>query len=286
MLSLKSRGRAASTRNHYVQHFRDVFRWAVKKGYLDRSPISPESDIRQEKPAKRERRLTEDEDRKLLEAGEKSPRLYRLIMAALETGCRAGELLKLQWRDVHLDRRELVIRASNAKNARHRILPISARLASVLEMGQTDPSGQPFGPDAYVFGNEVGHRIKSPQTAWENALTRAGITGPQVSRSPARGRLAVHRGGLAGAPGAGNARPRRSEADEHVSQRDARGVEGVDARPGRGPRLQDRCKFTRRHPTASSQRRGQRLGQVVGELAVKCGAGDGDRTRDLRLGKP
>ena len=248
MLSLKSRGRAASTRNHYVQHFRDVFRWAVKKGYLDRSPISPESDIRQEKPAKRERRLTEDEDRKLLEAGEKSPRLYRLIMAALETGCRAGELLKLQWRDVHLDRRELVIRASNAKNARHRILPISARLASVLEMGQTDPSGQPFGPDAYVFGNEVGHRIKSPQTAWENALTRAGITDLKFHdlRHEAGSRFIE-----AGWPVhqvqemLGHADLKQTSTYLNV---DARGVEGVDARPGRGPRLQDRCKFTRRHP--------------------------------------
>ena len=174
--ALKARGRAASTRNHYVQHFRDVFRWAVKKGYLDRSPISAESDIRQEKPAKRERRLTEDEDRRLLAAGEESPLLYRRIVGALETGCRSGELLKLQWRDVHLTRREMVIRASNAKNARHRILPISNRLASVLEMGQTDPAGQPFGPDAYVFGDEVGQRIKSPQTAWENAVRRAGIT--------------------------------------------------------------------------------------------------------------
>ena len=43
-------------------------------------------------------------------------------------------------------------------------------------MGQTDPAGQSFGPDAYVFGNEVGQRIKSSQTAWENVLTRAGIT--------------------------------------------------------------------------------------------------------------
>jgi integrase len=176
MQALKARGRAASTRNHYVQHFRDVFRWAVKKGYLDRSPISADSDIRQEKPAKRERRLTADEDRRLLESAEASPRLYRLIIGALETGCRLSELLKLQWRHVHLDRRELVVRAPTAKNARHRTLPISARLASVLAMGQTNPAGLPFGPDAYVFGNEVGQRIRSPQTAWENVRTRADIT--------------------------------------------------------------------------------------------------------------
>ncbi len=68
----------------------------------------------QEKPAKRDRRLTEDKGRKLLEAGEKTPPLYRLIVAALETGCRESELLRLQWRDVHLARGELVILAVNA----------------------------------------------------------------------------------------------------------------------------------------------------------------------------
>jgi len=176
LLALKARGRAASTRNHYVQHFRDIFRWAVKKGYLERSPLSAESDVRQEKQAKRERRLTRDEEKKLLEAGERSPRVYRLIVAALETACRQGELLKLQWQDVNLERRELVVRAKNAKNAKRRTLPISGRLAAVLEMGQTDPAGQQFGPEAYVFGDEVGHQIRSPQTAWRNALDRAGIS--------------------------------------------------------------------------------------------------------------
>jgi integrase len=43
-------------------------------------------------------------------------------------------------------------------------------------MGQTDPAGQQFGPEAYVFGDEVGHQIRSPQTAWRNALDRAGIS--------------------------------------------------------------------------------------------------------------
>lgn len=51
------------------------------------------------------------------------PRLQRLIIAALETGCRLGELLKLQWQDVDLDRREL---------------PTPARLISTAQRSPAD----------------------------------------------------------------------------------------------------------------------------------------------------
>jgi integrase len=50
--------------------------------------------------------------------------LYGLIVAALETGCRLGERLALQWRDVDLDRRDLRIRGENTKDEETRLLPI------------------------------------------------------------------------------------------------------------------------------------------------------------------
>ena len=40
-------------------------------------------------------------------------------------------------------------------------------------MGTTDPDGQPFGPDAYIFGNVVGRRIVSVKTAWKTACQHA-----------------------------------------------------------------------------------------------------------------
>ena len=52
----------------------------------------------------------------------------RLIIAALDTACRRGELLALQWSDVSLAKGEIAIRAENAKTKRRRVLPISPRL--------------------------------------------------------------------------------------------------------------------------------------------------------------
>src|SRR5581483_2421161 len=57
---LRTIGRAASTRNQYVQVLKASFRWAVKKGYLARSPISDDSTLKRTKIAQRSRRLVPD----------------------------------------------------------------------------------------------------------------------------------------------------------------------------------------------------------------------------------
>ena len=44
-------------------------------------------------------------------------------------------------------------------------------------MRRTAPDGKEHGPDAYVFGNEVGEQLKDIKTAWESACKRAGING-------------------------------------------------------------------------------------------------------------
>jgi integrase len=179
---LRAAGRAASTRNQYVQVLKASFRWAVKKGYLTRSPISEDSALKRTKIAQRSRRLAPDvldkagkltapgEERRLLAAA--GSRLQRIIIAALETGCRRGELLSLQWRDVDRSRGEIRIRAEKAKDAEDRILPISTRLAGVLEMAKTDPAGKEYGADAYVFG-ELGERVENVKRAWETAVLKA-----------------------------------------------------------------------------------------------------------------
>jgi site-specific recombinase XerD len=99
--ALHASGLAASTRNHYVQLLKAMFRWATKKGYLPRNPVSEGSSLKRSKMAQRTRRLLVDEETVLLKAAEELDRraglrLSGLIVAALETGCRRGELLGLQ----------------------------------------------------------------------------------------------------------------------------------------------------------------------------------------------
>ena len=153
----------------------------MRKGYLASPWILPGSDLKREKHAKRDRRLLPDEEHRLL--AQAGPRLYRLIAAALEMGCRLGELLSLQWQDVELKRGEIRIRAANAKHRKVRHIPIVATLRALLDMARHDPAGQPFGPDAYVLGDEVGRRLKSQKKAWESVVLRAHGHAPTWVRS-------------------------------------------------------------------------------------------------------
>ena len=74
-----------------------------------------------------------------------------------------------------LTRRELTIRAEKEKTRRERIIPISSRLLAILEMRKLDPAGEEFGPEAYVFGDSIGGRVKSVRRAWVTAATKAGL---------------------------------------------------------------------------------------------------------------
>jgi integrase len=164
--------RTTATRNHYVQLLRTVSTWAVRRGYREKPLATTESDvIRRKKASKRNRRLEPGEEDKLLAAA--GPHLQHLIVAALETCCRLGELLSLVWRDVSLGRSEIVLRAAKTKTATDRVIPISSRLRTMLELVNLDLNDEPLGPMAYVFGDELGGRVKCIRRAWQTAVLKA-----------------------------------------------------------------------------------------------------------------
>ena len=215
----------------------------VKKGYLTRPWLTEDNEqITHRQPGKRERRLVPDEldgHGKLKKAGEErrllalagslqrsGAWLQRLIIAALETCCRRGELLSLQWRDVNLKRSELTIRAENAKDDESRVLPISQRLRSVLEMVKLDPNGEEHKLTAFVFGDRIGQQVKDPKKAWQKACKAAKITDLRFHdlRHEAASRLLEQ--GWADSPRATHARTCGPKDHEPVYQRN-------DARPPR-----------------------------------------------------
>jgi integrase len=190
LITLQREGAASSTRNKYLQLFQSLNKWGLKRGYLTRSwfTVDPEVGRDSERDAERHRRLTPEtgtdvgEERRLLQVS--APRLQRLILGALETCCRQGELLALQWRDVGVD----WIQIRDSKNGLTREIPISARLRAVLELARCDPAGRFHPLEAYVFGNEFGEAAAFPRKAWETAVLKAHGHRPQWE--PGRGKLA------------------------------------------------------------------------------------------------
>lgn len=111
--------RSAVTINHDLKLLRKMFAWAIRERLLTATPfkVAGESVIRLDPESPREERLTSEEaERKLFDAA--SPHLRGVLTAMLETCCRPGEILSLQWEDVDLETRELTIRAEKAKTRR------------------------------------------------------------------------------------------------------------------------------------------------------------------------
>src|SRR5262249_13207950 len=146
---------APGTRTKYAQLLKRLFSWARRKEYVRESPLSDESTIKGEKGTERRRRIYTDEEERLLAHAD--PRLQSLIISALESLARLGELLALKWQHVDLKKPTLLIAAEEAgarKTRKGRVIPISDRLAGVLEMRRTKVAEKDLQLDVYVFGDE------------------------------------------------------------------------------------------------------------------------------------
>lgn len=84
----------------------------------------------------RNRRLTGDEEQRLLDAcdGGKIPFFKTLLILAIETGMRRGEILGLRWTDISHNRR--VITLAMTKNGSGREVPLSQRAFDALTTWQ------------------------------------------------------------------------------------------------------------------------------------------------------
>lgn len=107
--------------------------------------------------------ISYEEENKLLDACNST--LAPIIITALETGMRKGEILNLQWEHIDLKSRRIMV--EETKSGKYRIIPISSVLLKVL-------SGIRQASD-FVFHINNGNRRQSVRTAFENAVKRAGI---------------------------------------------------------------------------------------------------------------
>lgn len=166
------------TTNRNLALLSAVFNWAIDCGHIQTTPFrkGDRPAIRLTRELPRSRRLEPGERERLLKAC--GPHLRALVEAALETGCRKGELLNLQWHQIREQPRPvLTLPAQKTKTRTARTILISTRLKAILEMRRHDPGGAEFAPDDYVFGNEIGQRVTTVKTAWRLACRRAKITG-------------------------------------------------------------------------------------------------------------
>lgn len=159
----KEKKLSETTLNRDIEVLRHLLYWAVDEGFLIANPLAR---IRLPKQRRKPRPiLSLAEEAKLL--GAAAPHL-QIILAALDSGMRRGELLTQRMEHIDLTRRVLLVTHSKTAGGEAREIPLTARLAELLaKLAHEKPEGLVF-----TFKNRPIHRIK---TAWKAAVRRAGI---------------------------------------------------------------------------------------------------------------
>jgi integrase len=151
-----------TTVNRDLEVLRHLLFWAVDEGYLATNSLS-------RMPMVRERRkprpvMPPDEEARLL--SQAAPHLHGLVISALDTGMRRGELLAQRWEHIDFARRLLFVTHSKTAGGEAREIPLTNRLFEVLSAAR---QGEGL---VFLFKGRPLRRIK---TAWAAAIRRAGI---------------------------------------------------------------------------------------------------------------
>jgi integrase len=127
--------RSIAAVNKELGKLKRMFNIAVREQWLSRSAFdNGESLIGDE--IHRNRILTMEEEARLFQAIESKPQrkhLKGIVLIALDCSLRRGEIFKLCWSEVNLEKRTITVTAFNSKNARERTVAMTRRVFNELE---------------------------------------------------------------------------------------------------------------------------------------------------------
>jgi len=164
--------RSGATVNRYLATLSHMLTTAMKEWRLiDRNPVR---DISKKKESRGRTRFLSDEERDaLLEACQASawPDLHTLVLLAISTGARRGELIRLKWADIDLKTARAVVHET--KNGDPRTLPLVGKALEALRALKLQNSAR----SEYVFPQPSG--FPGPYEGfdghWYAAMKAAGI---------------------------------------------------------------------------------------------------------------
>lgn len=191
-------GVSAATINRDVNALRSVITRAVEFGFLQTHPLAKFKPLKLDSKgvvrylsAAEERRLRkalEDRDEKRRSArvsanawrrvrgyelrpalGAYSDHVTPLVLTALNTGLRRGELFGLQWADLDLDRGSLTVQGASAKSGETRHVPLNSEAARVLKAWR----GPAEDRSGLVFAGAKGDERDDVKTAWRKIVKAA-----------------------------------------------------------------------------------------------------------------
>jgi integrase len=154
---------SAASVNRELACMKHMFNLAIKWGKVSKNPVR-EVKLFKEKN-RRLRFLSEEEADRLVNAC--NAQLKPVVITALETGMRLGEILKLKWNDIDFERNLVML--DETKSGSPRQIPLSDELREMF-IDMKSRSTQ-----EYVFLNKQGKPFRDIRESFERAKKKARI---------------------------------------------------------------------------------------------------------------
>ncbi len=157
--------------NRYMAAFSHACTIAVNEWeWLEHHPMRKIQ--RKKEPRGRVRFLDDNERSRLLDACKQArrPELYIIVILALSTGARRGEIENLTWQDIDFNRNVIVL--NETKNNERRVIPLTGHALNILKQHNKI---RRINSDLVFPSLHNPQKHISIQTAWKNALTKAEI---------------------------------------------------------------------------------------------------------------
>jgi integrase len=149
--TVRNKPRSITSVNRELEVLRKMLNIALREGWIIRNPFTRgDVLISKSDEQKRERILTKEEEEKLFKACTgKREHLRPILICAIDTGMRRGEILKLEWADIDFQERMITVKAFNTKTLKERQVAMTERLSGeLIKMYKEAPKE----PTVLVFG--------------------------------------------------------------------------------------------------------------------------------------
>ena len=197
-----AKGRKPATVNRDLDRIRGALSRAVEWGFIAEHPLKA---VRRARGAdnSRVRYLSQKEEKRLRDAlvkreghrrtarasgnawaeergrdqrptwpkGAYTDHLMPMVLVAINTGLRRGELFGLDWAQVDLAAKRLTVTAGNAKSRKARHVPLNKEALAVLKQWRKQGTGK-----GLVFPSPSGGRFDNINKAWAGLVTDAELT--------------------------------------------------------------------------------------------------------------
>lgn len=155
--------RSERTVNLEMAILRHIFRKGLKWGMMERTPFENGEDLFFKSRNKRERALTEDEVRRLIDAC--PGYLKSIVITAVYTGLRKSDIFNLKWKGIDLEKG--LIRLTEQKTGKTRNIVLNSDMRTLFQ--SLPVKGE------YVFLGKNGKPFKDVKRSFQTAVKDAGI---------------------------------------------------------------------------------------------------------------